>query len=229
MGGSSLSRRQSIGPAVTKIPEDPRPITDKAFQQKAIKTLLAFLKEFNYPNAVTQKSLSKPSSKEFNQVLSFMLRLTDANFQVDSNMKFEDEVCLQFKCLGYPFTISKTSLAAAGSPHTWPTLLAALAWLAEHLMRTRLDRPDDYLWNDQPFDSLEELQNHTEKAFYQYLLSSYQAFMQGDAARINELELALQKRFDDDDKLLENEVNRIDDLNATIIERTNMLRGDAER
>jgi kinetochore protein NDC80 len=222
-----MSRRQSIGPSISKFPNDPRPITDKTFQLKTMKLLMTFLKEFNYPHAVTHRSLGQPSSKEFNQILTFMLRLTDPNFQVDSNMKFEDEVCLQFKCLGYPFTISKTSLAAAGSPHTWPTLLAALAWLAEHLMRMRLDKSDDYLWNVQPFESLDELQLYTVKAFYQYLLLSYQAFMYGDLARINELELALQKRFDDDDKLLEAEVERVEDLNATIVERTNLMRQDA--
>lgn len=142
-------------------------------------------------------------------------------------MKFEDEVCLHFKCLGYPFTISKTSLAAAGSPHTWPSLLAALSWLGEHLMRLRLDAPAEYLVNPQPFETLEELQVNTDKAFYQYLMLSYHAFMHGEANRINELELALQKRFDDDDKLLEDELERIDDLNATIIERINMLRQDS--
>ncbi|GKY94758.1 hypothetical protein MPSEU_000441200 [Mayamaea pseudoterrestris] len=227
MGGAAIARRQSIGPSVAKFPTDPRPITEKTFQLKASKTLMTFLKETNYPHAVTHRSLGQPSSREFNQILTFMLRLTDPNFQVDSNMKFEDEVCLQFKCLGYPFTISKTSLAAAGSPHTWPTLLAALCWLAEHLTILRSDEADDYLFGDKPFESLDELETNTVKAFYQYLLLSYQSFMQGDSARINELELALQKRFDEDDKLLENEVERVEDLNATIIERTNMLRQDA--
>jgi SMC interacting uncharacterized protein involved in chromosome segregation len=38
-----------------------------------------------------------------------------------------------FKKLKYPFQISKTALVAVGSPHTWPTLLGALVWLAELL------------------------------------------------------------------------------------------------
>lgn len=33
----------------------------------------------------------------------------------------------------YPFQISKSNLTAVGSPHTWPSLLAALTWLVELL------------------------------------------------------------------------------------------------
>ena len=38
-----------------------------------------------------------------------------------------------YKRLRYPFQISKSNLTAVGSPHTWPSLLAALTWLVELL------------------------------------------------------------------------------------------------
>ena len=38
-----------------------------------------------------------------------------------------------YKRLKYPFQISKSNLTAVGSPHTWPSLLAALTWLVELL------------------------------------------------------------------------------------------------
>lgn len=47
--------------------------------------------------------------------------------------KIEDDVPAFFKKIKYPFQISKTALVAVGSPHTWPTLLGALVWLAELL------------------------------------------------------------------------------------------------
>jgi kinetochore protein NDC80 len=53
----------------------------------------------------------------------------DSNFQFGKD--FEEEVKLYLKTLGYPFAISKSSLYAVGSPHTWPSLLAALVWLIE--------------------------------------------------------------------------------------------------
>ena len=45
--------------------------------------------------------------------------------------KAEEQVPDVLKILGYPFVISKTAMYSVGSPHTWPTLLAALTWLRE--------------------------------------------------------------------------------------------------
>ena len=57
----------------------------------------------------------------------------DPNLAAKSLGKIEDDVPALFKRLRYPFGISKSSLFAVGSPHTWPSLLAALTWLAELL------------------------------------------------------------------------------------------------
>ena len=59
--------------------------------------------------------------------------------QVDPNCnpklfgKIEDDVPTFYKRLRYPFQISKSSLFAVGSPHTWPSLLASLVWITELL------------------------------------------------------------------------------------------------
>ena len=45
--------------------------------------------------------------------------------------KPEEEIPRIFKVLGYPFTISKSSMYDIGTPHTWPYLLAALVWLVD--------------------------------------------------------------------------------------------------
>ena len=57
----------------------------------------------------------------------------DPNLAAKSLGKIEDDVPALFKRLRYPFGISKSSLFAVGSPHTWPSLLAALTWLVELL------------------------------------------------------------------------------------------------
>lgn len=61
------------------------------------------------------------------------------DLQIDPNMsqksfgKLEDDVPSFYKRLKYPFQISKSSLFAVGSPHTWPSLLASLVWVTELL------------------------------------------------------------------------------------------------
>lgn len=63
--------------------------------------------------------------------LQFLLRQVDPHIKAFG--KIEDDVPTLFKQLKYPFQISKSALFAVGSPHTWPSLLAALGWLVELL------------------------------------------------------------------------------------------------
>lgn len=225
------SRRHSLLPPAAAAPvvkTDPRPITEKPFQIKCIKRLLQFLEKAGYPYPITQKSLSRPSSKDFANIVTFMLRCVDPSFQT-GGMKLEDEICMNFKNIGYPFTVSKTALVAAGSPHTWPTLLAALTWLMEHLECRQADMPPDELHSERPFESLSELDTKTDKAFFQYLGESYKAFMRGDNAMTEKLENDLISRFEYDDKLLEAEIERVTDLNATLLERVQILRQEIDQ
>ena len=60
-------------------------------------------------------------------------RQVDPNLNPKSFGKIEDDVPTFFKRLRYPYQISKSSLFAVGSPHTWPSLLASLVWITELL------------------------------------------------------------------------------------------------
>lgn len=252
-GGGGNSRRQTMGggassglpplaaasPARNALPPisgtavrtDPRPIHDKAFQQQCMKKLLNFLLKNNYEYPVTQKSLSRPSGKDFANIVTFMLRQVDPTFQENTGggkdniqMKLEDEIAMNFKALGYPFPISKTALVAAGSPHTWPTLLAALTWLTELLEILQEDIEEDIIIGDaKPFESLEELEMTTDKVFFAYLHKAYTAFLQGDEALQEQLENALADRFEKDDGHIEQEIERVTDLNAVMVEQMNKM------
>jgi kinetochore protein NDC80 len=219
--GISGDRRQSVVPPSVPAKTDPRPITDKAFQQECIKKLLDFLMTKGYEHPISHRSLARPSGKDFNNIVTFMLRLVDPNFQ-DGSMKMEDEVAMNFKALGYPFPVSKTALVAAGSPHTWPTLLAGLAWLMERIQGLENSVVDV---DDDPghFDSLEELESKTDKAFFKYLSKAYTAFLRGDEQLTEQLENALADRFERDDGIIEQEIEQMTDKNAVIVEQINNL------
>lgn len=234
VGDSNIStnRRQSlIPPSGSSVGQrvDPRPINDKNFSQQCIKELLSFLQQRGYEYPVSAKSLSRPSAKDFTNITTFLLRQLDRDFQ-RGGMKFEDEVALSFKCMGYPYPISKTALVAAGSPHTWPALLAALTWLmhqlqckGEHIERNELENE-----TGTPFASMQDLEAQTDKAFFQYMGQAYMAFMQGDAEATEKLETAFMQRFERDDAFLEQAVERVTDLNASIVERINEVAQQCE-
>jgi len=217
----SGDRRQSAIPASAPTKTDPRPIADRAFQQEYIKQLLNFLMTKGYEHAISHRSLARPSGKDFTNIVTFMLRLVDPNFQ-DGSMKMEDEIAMNFKALGYPFPVSKTALVAAGSPHTWPSLLAALAWLMERIQSIENSIVDG---NVDPghFDSLEELENKTDKAFFKYLSETYSAFLRGEEELIEQLENALADRFERDDAIIEQEIEQMTDKNAVVVEQINNL------
>lgn len=217
MGGD---RRQSLVPPSVPTKTDSRPITDKGYQQECIKQLLDFLLQSGYDQPISPKSLTRPSGKDFTNIVTFMLRKVDPNFQ-DGTMKMEDEVSMNFKALGYPFTVSKTALVAAGSPHTWPTLLAALTWLMERILCIENFNQQE----DDPghFESLEDLEAKTDKSFFKYLSAAYTAFLRGDEKMTEQLENALADRFERDDAIIEQEIEQMTDKNAVMVERINNL------
>ncbi|CAB9514798.1 Kinetochore protein NDC80 homolog [Seminavis robusta] len=238
--------RSALPPAAAAAPPpvvrtDPRPIHDKGFQQDCIKKLLNYLLQSGYEYPVSQKCLARPSGRDFAQIVTFLLRKIDPSFQQttgssvtsnakDSNaMKLEDEIAMNFKALGYPIPVSKTALVAAGSTHTWPTLLAALVWLVELLEVLEEDVDEEIVIEDsKPFETLQELQINTDKVFFSFLEKSYNAFMAEDEQMQRDLQQALTMRFEQDDGYIEQEIERMTDLNATIVEQMNKMIQDTD-
>jgi SMC interacting uncharacterized protein involved in chromosome segregation len=64
--------------------------------------LLIFLAKNNYEYPVTQKTLARPSGKDFSNIVTFMLRLLDPGFQ-DGTLKLEDEISMNFKAMDLSF------------------------------------------------------------------------------------------------------------------------------
>ena len=133
--------------ALTTALLDPRPLTSKAWMTDNIDKLAKFLVDMDYPARITPKLLASPTGKDFQAIMSFLLRLIDPQFALSATAgKMEDDVQLVFKALKYPFQISKTSLTAVGSQQSWPALLGSIMWLIELLevgrracVRARLD------------------------------------------------------------------------------------------
>jgi kinetochore protein NDC80 len=110
---------------------DPRPLADKAFIAKSIKDLSEFLIDRGYDHPLLPKNLRGPSRKDVYNMYLFLFRLIDPSFEFGP--KFEDDVAAQMRSLRYPFTLSKSTLSAVGTPHTWPHLLGSMSWLIELL------------------------------------------------------------------------------------------------
>jgi kinetochore protein NDC80 len=169
-----MSRKSSVQARSSALTTraDPRNITDKRFVNNSIRALLDYLTAHNYDNAISPKILTTPSTKDFNNIVQFLFRQIDPNFAYTG--KYEDEVIAMFKCLRYPYSISKTALNAVGSPHSWPQLLASVMWIIELLA---YDEEATKSRNSEP-----EIDDPTasEKTFLSYLQNAYVCFLCGN-------------------------------------------------
>ncbi|KDD71662.1 HEC/Ndc80p family protein, partial [Helicosporidium sp. ATCC 50920] len=102
---------------------DPRPIKDPAFQHKCAQAIIEYLATHKYEHQVAPKMLSSISTKDFTNIMTFLLRQLDPTLARSPTLKLEEEVPALFSRLHYPIKISRSSLTAVGSPHTWPGIL----------------------------------------------------------------------------------------------------------
>ncbi|KMS93706.1 hypothetical protein BVRB_028780, partial [Beta vulgaris subsp. vulgaris] len=156
--GRRLSLFNGGRPAIAA---DPRPVSSKAFQQDNIRALIKFLTLHQYDREISPKILFAPTRNDVLHIATFLFCHLDPNFAFDPNSQSltEDFPAFFETALAYPFKISKRSLQSVGSPHTWPSLLAALVWLID------LITSKEAIEQEQMKDPA-ALTNQSEKVFY---------------------------------------------------------------
>jgi len=185
---------------------DPRPVADRAFQADAARRVGSFLTTHGYDGPLGPKTLASPTTKEFLAIMGFLARTADPGGKPLGRP--EDDVPALFRRLRYPFAISKTALHSIGSSHTWPPLLAALAWLVEllayrdaaacaggvggGLAAAALAAAEDVLSaaaspgsHRRPAGAspVEVAKVRSDRAFYAYVADSYGAYLAGDVGQ----------------------------------------------
>eukprot|EP00937_MAST-01D_sp_MAST-1D-sp2_P002709 g2709.t1 len=189
---------------------DPRPIRDKAHQKECVKELILFLSERQYDLSLSPKMLTRPSSKEVANILQFLFRQIDPRFKVKT-ARPEEDIAKMFGVLRYPFKVTRSALQAAGSQHTWPTLLGAIVWVIELL---KYDELASTGVTDLDSDSA-----GADKMFFDYLSQAYAAFLSADDDRYEELEVTLKENFAERNKEIEAQLAQHDeDLRRDVAE-----------
>ena len=190
---NAKSRRQSqIGAS-----KDPRPVSDKGYISKQIRNLIKFLTEMGYNHPVSPKLLTAPSVKDFLRIFQFLFAMIDPNHKFGG--KYEEEIPLLLRGVGYPFTVNKSALFAVGSPHAWPNLLASLTWMIELIQS--LQKSKDLQEEKAASSGLSD-----DKAFFAFCSRSYRSFL----------------NFDDDYEALE------DDFQNQMVEKNEQVQADVE-
>ncbi|KAK3286775.1 hypothetical protein CYMTET_5686 [Cymbomonas tetramitiformis] len=140
---------------------------------------------------------------------------------MDPNIKFgtklEEEVPLLFKRANYPFQLSKSSLQSVGSPHTWPSLVLALAWVVELLNYEEQSKQV----GETGFDV------DGNRAFFDYVSNSYTYFLAGDDASCNKIDEELAGSFEGRDVVAIRETERLEQANVSLSEELVVIRSSA--
>ncbi|KAG4305374.1 hypothetical protein PORY_000930 [Pneumocystis oryctolagi] len=170
--------------------KDPRPIRDKQYQLTCIHSILTYLSNSGFPQALTPKNLQQPTQKDFMTIFKWLYHRLDPNYQFIKKM--DDEVITCIKNIKYPFAdqISRSQLIAVGSPHSWPSMLSMLHWMVEVISCIeKLVNKEIYVDDNND--------NEAERIFFDYLTKAYRVFLSGDddfSEMEKELELEFEKR-----------------------------------
>ncbi|CAI5739910.1 unnamed protein product [Hyaloperonospora brassicae] len=199
---------------------DPRPVGDRAYLSSCVHTLVEFLEEHQYDQSM-MPGLTKrgPSKKEFCNVVRFLFKQVDPTFEF--GVKFEEDVVLQFRNLRYPFPISKTSLAAVGTPHTWPTLLLSITWLIELLTY------DEAIQEANEMDESDENDDENgDKLFFKYLEAAYRVFLTGEDDKSTELAQKEMDRLSQRNDAIEQETSELELQREELKKRIEQAKAD---
>ena len=219
--GKSGRRQSSVHGYGGNAIVDPRPIKDHEFMNTEQRVLIGYLVEKNYDHQISPRTLTSPTTKDFENISSFLFRQIDSNFKFQKSMI--NEVPLMFKGLHYPFSISKTALSAAGSPHTWPYLLACLTWLIELLSY------DEESEKSKAENKVAEFEFDAggNLVFFEYLREAYGFFLAGDDEHYENLESELEGRIQEQNKTFTAEVDKIQEENDILKKELAILENNA--
>lgn len=135
---SSSTRRGSAwggggapsAPSGNQVLKDPR-IRERSYQAKMRQEIFAWLQATDYE--ISMQTLTSITGKDYRAIFHHLVNIIDPPYPFDPKMRFEDEFQPALKALRCPFAsqIDNKWLAAPGSMHSWPALLAVLHWLVE--------------------------------------------------------------------------------------------------
>ncbi|EIW85247.1 hypothetical protein CONPUDRAFT_98128 [Coniophora puteana RWD-64-598 SS2] len=208
-GGNALV----AGPSGSQTMKDPRPIRERSFQAKMRSEIFTWLQATEYD--IAPSTLTNITGKDYRAIFHHLVQMLDPFYPFDQRLRFEDEFQPCLRAIKYPFasSIDNKWLAAPGSMHSWPALLAVLYWLVE-MGKARLH----YLESDDPTLQIpekvpEEFTDpiHHQTLAFEYFSEAYVAFFHGADV------------FEDQERTLEEHYGRKNETTVTELAKENAL------
>ena len=180
--GGGMGSHQSFfqqAPQAAGVPRDPRPLKDRAYQQRIGQELLEYLAQNNFEMEMNYKLsdnfIKSPTQKDFNYLFQWLYRRIDPGYRFHKNI--DQEVPPLLKQMRYPYErgITKSQIAAVGGQN-WSTFLGLLHWmmqLAQMLERYKLNE-----YNDACLEAGVDVSG--DHIIFDYLTAAYQDWLSMD-------------------------------------------------
>lgn len=177
--GSALAQQNSFfsAPSAAVAPRDPRPLKDGAYKAKMAQEILEYLLqngfELEMKHSLSPTALKSPMQKDFILIFQWLYHRLDPHYRFQKGI--EHEVLPILKNIRYPYaaSITKSQLAAVGSPNYWPNFLGVLHWLLE-LIQT-MQRFQSGEFDDATV--AEGVDVGADRIIFRYLTSCYAAWL----------------------------------------------------
>ncbi|XP_049409779.1 kinetochore protein NDC80 homolog [Solanum stenotomum] len=169
------------------------PISDRSYQLSALRTINAYLSSHSLPFTLKHPL---PSAKDITETLKFIL--SRFGFSSAESHKLEDNLQTLLKSLNCPVKLNKSALRAPGTPHSWPSLLAAIHWLVQ------LCKFDDHrLSSAQPLAP--------DNKELSYTIESYLHYFRGKDEQVDELDRQFMQELEQHKERLVENVNVLEE------------------
>lgn len=145
---------------------DPRPAYDKNYISFCLKEIKIFLKKNSCSASFFQKILFPLRNKDFFKIIFFLFKKIDKNFKITN--KPEDDIPRVLRLLGYPVSITKSTLSSMASSGRFPFYLNCLNWVVE------LCHYDLKTISENQFVNLK---NRNKTLAWNHLIKSYNKFL----------------------------------------------------
>lgn len=220
MGGHQSFFQQA--PQAAGVPRDPRPLKDRAYQNRLGQELVEYLAQHNFEMEMNHKLsdnfTKSPTQKDFNYVFQWLYHRIDPSYRFQKNI--DQEVPPLLKQLRYPYerSITKSQIAAVGGQN-WSTFLGLLHWMMQ--LAQMLDRYTAHQYDDACLEAGVDVAG--DNIIFDFLTSAYQDWLNmDDEAGDEDVERALAPH-------VEGMARAFERSNAKYIQEMEMLEGEHAR
>ncbi len=180
---------------------------------------MEYLSAHNYDHPISIKILTKPTNKDYYNIVLFLFRQIDPNYTCVG--KLEDEIVAMFKFLGYPFPIAKSNISAVGTQHAWPSMLASIMWLIELLtynecviqseqQSLQMSTGNGNAMEVESDGGTNNTLNATDKLFYNYLHRGYDFYLTNRDEQYQQVEEQYIASFENQNVLVRDQIENLE-------------------